>query len=119
MTTSLIALDPLTALHLEVGRTVSAQELLEWFVDDGGERAARCAEVLARCNIDHLIASLEGTLMEKLEVQSAVYERLERMLAEEDSRPVALEILHRSTSVSAHDVLRNDRRGAARTREIA
>lgn len=109
MTTDLLALDPLTALHLEFGREVRGRELLEWFAQGSTALSGRCAEALARTNVDQLIAGVEGTLVEKLEIQDDVYSRLEQMLEDPAWRDLARRILHASTGLRAHEILRDHR----------
>ncbi|MBM3460493.1 MAG: hypothetical protein FJX76_00135 [Armatimonadetes bacterium] len=104
MTDNLTPFDARTALELELGRFVENAELLEWFVYGVPSLSRRVAQILRSVNLDTLIAGLEATLMEKLSVQEAVYERLARMLDGGDA-VLARDILARSTSSEAAALL--------------
>src|SRR2546423_15291470 len=96
-------LDPLTALTMELGRAVEPVEILEWFVYGVPTLSRRAAEILRTANVDRMLAGLEATLMEKLQVQEAVYDRLAGMLDGRDA-DLAFDILVNSTSPEAGDL---------------
>lgn len=105
MSEHVIPLDARTALSMELGRGVDDVELLEWMVHGVPTLSRRAAAALRGRNLDLVIASLEGTLMEKLEIQEAVYARLGQMLESPATTLVASELLAASTSTEASELL--------------
>lgn len=103
------ALDPLTSLHLELGRTVEPSDIVHGFLEGDTHRREQCLRVLAECNTDLVLARLEGTLMEKLELQDDVYSRLTELLEEERLASLAWNVLIGSTSPQARRIVENRR----------
>jgi hypothetical protein len=101
MSHDLLALDPMTAMALERGRALTARELLEGFV----EGDARCAEVLGRLDFDRLLAGVEATLCEKLDLQEEIYDRLDDMLDDRLTRDLAVRVLEGCGASRARQML--------------
>lgn len=103
------ALDPLTALELELNRRVEAAEILQYFAHGLPALALRAGEILRRCNIDVLLGVVEGTPDEKLALQEDIYTRLDVMLNSGSLyfTQLAVDIASRSTSPRALKLLRN------------